>query len=88
MNNIYEKLENIINIMITNDLTIGRIDNDLEPLSNEQIQQFLIKNRNIINRVIEEIINDYDKDNELFLLENPLFDWIGEYLYNYINTDF
>jgi hypothetical protein len=82
----FEKLESIIKIMITNDLTIGRIENDLQPFSYDEIQLFLSKNSDIIQNVIKQIIHDYSIDNEIELLKNPLFDWIGEYLYDSINT--
>jgi purine nucleoside phosphorylase len=79
-------LKNIITIMITNDLTIGRTDDDKEPLSQEEISIFINNNEEKINKVISNIIYDYKDTNELELLENPLYDWIGEYLYETINT--
>lgn len=78
-------LKNIITIMITNDLTIGRTDDDKEPLSKEEISIFINNNEEKINKVISNIIYDYKDTNELELLENPLYDWIGEYLYEIIN---
>jgi len=77
-------LKNIITIMITNDLTIGRTDDDKEPLSKEEISIFINNNEEKINKVISNIIYDYKDTNELELLENPLYDWIGEYLYETI----
>lgn len=79
-------LKNIITIMITNDLTIGRKDEDKEALSQEEISIFINNNEEKINKVISNIIYDYKDTNELELLENPLYDWIGEYLYETINT--
>lgn len=79
-------LKNIITIMITNDLTIGRTDDDKEPLSKEEISIFINNNEEKINKVISNIIYDYKDTNELELLENPLYDWIGEYLYETIHT--
>ena len=32
------------------------------------------------------MINDYNNDNELELLTEPLLDWIGEYLYDLVDT--
>ena len=33
---------------------------------------------------IKNMINDYNNDNELELLTEPLLDWIGEYLYDLV----
>ena len=83
--NIHDIIKDIIVTMLTNDLTIGRNDNDLQEFSNEEINSFLIKNENNIENVITTIIDVYTKDNNLKLLENPQCDWIGEYLYDVID---
>jgi methionine salvage enolase-phosphatase E1 len=72
--------------MITNDLTIGRTDNNLMPFTSNEINQFIEDNNNNIEKVIEIMINEYSNDNEIELLADPLLDWIGEYLYNLIDT--
>lgn len=72
--------------MIQNDLTIGRVDNGYEPFTNAQIETFIQINHDNIQKTIEHMINDYTNDGELELLEDPLFDWIGEYLYLFVNT--
>jgi hypothetical protein len=73
--------------MITNDLTIGRSDNDLIPFTSDRIDTFIEDNNDNIEKVITIMINDYSNDNELELLVDPLLDWIGEYLYDYIDTN-
>jgi hypothetical protein len=72
--------------MITNDLTIGRNDNGLLPLTSDEIHKFIEDNNNKIEKVITIMINDYSNDNEIELLADPLLDWIGEYLYDLIDT--
>lgn len=84
--NYHNILETKIHIMITNDLTIGRVDNDLIPFNCDQINQFILNNKNNIELAITKIINDYTNDNDIELLQDPLFDWIGEYLYDFVNT--
>lgn len=86
--NIHDIIKDIIITMLTNDLTIGRNDNDLQEFSNEEINSFLIKNENNIENVITTIIDVYTKDNDLELLENPLCDWIDEYLYDVIDIGY
>ena len=84
--NFYNILRTKIELMITNDLTIGRSDNDLESFTSDKINKFIEDNNDNIEKVIEIMINDYSNDNELELLENPLFDWVGEYLYEFVDT--
>jgi hypothetical protein len=78
-------IEKLIHKMITNDLTIGRSDNNLPQFTDDEIKEFILINNANIKLVIENIINDYSADNELESLENPLYDWIGEYLYEIIS---
>jgi hypothetical protein len=73
--------------MITNDLTIGRLDNDLMPFTSEEIHKFIEDNNGNIEKVIQTMIDDYSNDNEIELLADPLLDWIGEYLYDVIDTE-
>jgi hypothetical protein len=73
--------------MITNDLTIGRSDNDLLPYTHDEIIKFIEANNNNIEKVIKTIIDDYANDNELDTINDDiLLDWIGEYLYEVIDT--
>lgn len=72
--------------MITNDLTIGRTDHNLIPFTSDEINKFIEDNNNNIEKVIEIMINEYSNDNEIELLADPLLDWIGEYLYDLIDT--
>jgi hypothetical protein len=75
-----------IKFMIINDLTIGRTDNDLIPFTSDEINKFIKDNEDKIETVIKVMIQDYSKDNQLKLLKEPLLDWIGEYLYEYVNV--
>ena len=79
-------LKNKMKYMITNDLTIGRSDAHLEPFTSDQINTFIEENNDKIEQVITTIINEYTNDNELELLKNPELDWIGEYLYDVVDT--
>lgn len=76
-----------ITLMITNDLTIGRTDLYLTPFTKEKINTFIEDNHDNIEKVIQNMINDYSNDNELELLKEPLFDWIGEYLYEFVDIN-
>ena len=74
--------------MITQDLTIGRNDNELLPFTSDQINKFIEDNNDNIEKVITIMINEYSNDNDLELLAEPLLDWIGEYLYEFVDTKF
>ena len=80
-------LKQKIHIMIKNDLTVGRKDLDLEPFTSAEIETFLDYHKDNIETVIERMIEEYIQDNDLELLEDPLFDWIGEYLYLHLDTN-
>ena len=80
----HDILKNKIILMITNDLTIGRDDNKLKPYTPEQITNFINENNDKIEKTIQTIIYDYHDDDELELLEDPLFDQITEYLYQFV----
>lgn len=82
----YNILKTKIKFMIKNDLTIGRNDNGLIPFTSNEIDKFIKDNDENIEKVITTIINEYSNDNELELLKEPLFDWIGEYLYDFVDT--
>ncbi len=79
-------LKTKIKFMITNDLTIGRIDNDLIPFTSDEINKFIEDNNDNIEKVIQIMIDEYSNDNEIELLADPLLDWIGEYLYDLVDT--
>ncbi len=83
--NIKNNLRKLIIHQIHCDLTIGREDNEEIPFTNEQIESFVNKNSGKIEDCINEIYNDYQKDNELIELDNPEDEWIREYLYEYIS---
>ena len=79
-------LKSRIKLMIINDLTIGRNDVDLPQFTSDEIHKFIEDNNCKIEQVIASMIDDYSNDNELELLADPLLDWIGEYLYDLIDT--
>jgi hypothetical protein len=72
--------------MITNDLTIGRNDNGLTPFTSDEINNFIEDNNDNIEKVIQMMMDEYSNDNEIELLADPLLDWIGEYLYDLVDT--
>ena len=80
-------LRSKIEFMIKNDLTIGRTDNDLIPFTSVEIDKFIEDNNDNIEKVIATMIHEYSNDNELEMLKDPLLDWIGEYLYDVVNTN-
>ena len=75
-----------IKFMITNDLTIGRNDNGLTPFTSDEINNFIEDNNDNIEKVIQMMMDEYSNDNEIELLADPLLDWIGEYLYDLVDT--
>ncbi len=89
-----QELENVIrkhlkiriDFQIKCDLTIGRDDNDLQPFSENKISDFIKRNINRIDTVIDIMITEYKNDNELEDLLNPEPDWIREYLYDHISN--
>lgn len=84
--NYHNILKTKIKYMITQDLTIGRNDNDLLPFTTDKINKFIEDNNDNIEKVITIMINEYSNDNDLELLAEPLLDWIGEYLYEFVDT--
>ena len=84
--NYHNILKTKIKIMIINDLTIGRNDYDLIPFTSDRINKFIEDNNDNIEKVITIMINEYSNDNEVELLAEPEVDWIGEYLYNFVDT--
>lgn len=82
----YRKIEDIIHEIITNDLTIGREEEDLIPFTTDEIKQFIDSNTTKIDNVIRQIITEYERDGDLDELDNPEYDWISEYLYDVVNT--
>jgi hypothetical protein len=80
-------LRNLIITTIKCDLTVGRIDNDLEKIEDERINEFINNNENNIKNIINEMIFNYEKDDELDDLKTPENDWVREYMYCFINYD-
>ena len=79
-------LKTKIKLMITNDLTIGRNDNGLLQFTSDEINTFIEDNNDNIEKVIQMMMDEYSNDNEIELLADPLLDWIGEYLYDFVDT--
>jgi hypothetical protein len=83
----YKLIKDSIRLILEADLTIGRSDEDLSPLTNEQIEEFIELNDNLIELVIANIYREYEDDNELHLLKDGDLSRFREYLYENINTD-
>ena len=79
-------LKTRMHLIISNDLTIGRSDNDLRPFTEDEVTNFIELNQNNIETAIDNIIRDYTEENELESLNNPELDWIREYLYLEVDT--
>ena len=60
-----KQLYNFIVKEITSKLTIGRSDEGIEPFNDTQIQEYLDTNKETINYIVNEMINDYGDDDEL-----------------------
>ncbi len=88
--NINQNIRNILRKKIIKiihcDLTIGRTDADLQPLEENEINNFITNNNNNIEQTINTMIHDYEEDGELEELVNPENDWILEYLYDFVKT--
>jgi ATP phosphoribosyltransferase regulatory subunit HisZ len=80
----YNKLYDMVISQITADLTIGRYDNDLEQYTKDEITEFINLNIDNIDNVINNIIDDYTRDNDVEELLNPELDLIREYLYEHV----
>jgi hypothetical protein len=61
-------------------LTIGRTDNDLSEIDDDNIIKFIADNEHKIKNIITNMINDYEKNGELEQLINPENDWVNEYM--------
>jgi hypothetical protein len=76
----YQIVFNLAKVAIKNSLTIGRIDNELEPYTDKEIATYIEINSNIIRCTIMKILSDYNANDELIALLNPRLSWISEYL--------
>ena len=68
------------------DLTTGQEDQDFDPYTDEQINNFVVDNEVNIQKVISDMINAYEDDDELEDLFDPEADWIREYLYERVKV--
>jgi hypothetical protein len=74
---------------ITTYLTIGRQDNNVRPFTVDETKKFIEENNAKIDRVIQNILTEHTDVNEVYhLLESPMTDWIGAYLYGEIDIPF
>ncbi len=71
--------------MIINDLTIGLTDQEAEPFTMDKINEFIMNNNDNIEKAIARMITEYIDDDDEENLTNPLMDWVGEYLYLYVD---
>ena len=74
------KIINLINA----DLVIGRIDNNLQPYTDQEIDVFINNNNENIDEMIEQIIRVYEYNNALYELENPTNECIRDFLYYFV----
>lgn len=88
--NYENKIRGKIHLIIKNDLTIGRSDNDLTPFTIAEIDKFIKDNENNIEETIIDIIQDYvnygDELELSQLSDSDTLDWITEYLYDFVDT--
>jgi len=85
---IKEVLRSKIRAIITIDLTVGRKDDCLNPLSQDKIDKFIEENNDNIEIVIQRMMHAYFcMFDEFDLIKNPpSLTWIREYLYEYVST--
>jgi hypothetical protein len=80
------KLRQIIEVMIADDLTIGRTDNGRESFTVVQIAEFILNNDDNICKLIETIMREYADD----INDTPNYEFeysqIREYFYDDIDT--
>jgi hypothetical protein len=92
INHVWVKLNHLICGQIKSDLTTGRSDNELEPLSQKKITDYIKNNQQNIDKIIIRMFTDFicDEDSNpnetVDDLKNPENDWIREYLYECIDT--
>ena len=99
--NIKQNIRLVISHVIHFDLTTGSTDRGVEEFTDEQIRNFMERNKKSIDECVNKIFEEYQQDDELdtFDVEIPndfhliqenvtdisyLFEYVREYLYNYI----
>jgi hypothetical protein len=85
IDNIKNNLRRMILEEIRADLTIGRIDDNKSPFTEEQILLFVNENSFEIDNCVYQIYTEYERDNELNKLVNPEYSQIREYLVDFIS---
>lgn len=85
-----EKCHNILKhkiiIIISHDLTSWRRNNNLDPYKPQEVDEFMKKNDDSIEKVIQDMIDYYDNNYKVQYLENATFELIQEYLYKVLDT--
>ena len=64
------------------DLTVGRTDEKLEPFTENQIDDFICKMREKLEKIVNKMLEDFQEEDELETLYNAEKDWFCEYLYD------
>lgn len=82
--------DNILNIIKNNminiieiETTFGRPESDycLVAYTIDEVNEFIQNNDELINKIVEQMYQDYNNDDDLdLLLNNPLRDWFTEYM--------
>lgn len=89
--NLPQLLESRIIHQIQCDLTIGRRDNNLSPYTDDQLKAFMTEHRNEIQGFVQQIITEYEVDDELDYLmlclcnhENVVSEYIDDFIVPYL----
>lgn len=80
----YNLIEKNMLRIICNDLTIGRLEDELPAFTEKEIADFIEDCSTDINEAIHEMYLDYLEEDNLETLRMPLDVWFTEYLYKYI----
>jgi hypothetical protein len=62
------------------DLTKGREKYDLVPYTNQQVNKFILENKDNIELAASSMFEAYDEDGDLDTLNDPGIEWFREYL--------
>lgn len=83
----YYALKSKIRTIIYKELTIGRSVHGLKIFEDKYINDFIKFNDDNIEKTISTMIDIHRQNNELELLENPEFDLVAKYLYDFVKYD-
>lgn len=83
---IRNNIRQYIIVQLTADLTIGRLDNNEQPYSQENIDEYIENNENKIQDIIDAIIQEFEDEDLIDELESGInMELIREFLYEHIN---